>query len=149
MLPIQVLINTYRDLGDWRFTAQEAYQIVTSVWESAIKVAAMAAMFGMVGSWVGEKLTPEEELAEVLDEIKLVSFKLQDLEQAAADARAHFMHLMSSYGYSVIPPLTEMRKHHDLVVQKKRWEELERRAERTRGCLFKLTKRKKELTGEA
>ena len=123
-------------------------QVIPSVWESMLGSVAIIAIVGMVSSWIGEKLTPEQELLNLNSEISKVAARLHDTEENAAHAREHFSHLMATYGYGVIPSEMEMRKHLDMKIQKKRWDTLESKAERTRGYLFKLVRRRKEITGE-
>jgi len=148
MLPIQTIVDTHEALSDWKFTAQEANQVIVSVWESVIGAIVITAMMGMSSAWIGGKLSPEEELENLNIEVKRVSAKLHDLDENAAHAREHFSRLMVTYGYGVIPSEVEMRRHVDMKIGKKRWEELEGKAERTRGYLFKLVRRRKELKGE-
>lgn len=53
-LPIQTIIGTHEALSDWRFTAQEANQVIVSVWESVIGAVVLAAMTGMFAMEVGK-----------------------------------------------------------------------------------------------
>lgn len=46
-LPIQTIIGTHEALSDWRFTAQEANQVIASVWEGVIGAVVLAAMTGV------------------------------------------------------------------------------------------------------
>ena len=149
MLPIDVMLDTHEALGDWVFTAEEAEQIITSVWTAVIEAMLLTFVTGVGGMWIGGKLNKEDELMHLEREIKRVAARVHDLEDNAAHAREHFSRLMGQYGYDVIPSEMELRKHYDMRVAKNRWDELERRTESLRGYLFKLIRRKKELTGEA
>lgn len=46
-LPIQTLIDTHEALSDWKFTAQEANQVIASVWGSVISAIILTTMTGM------------------------------------------------------------------------------------------------------
>lgn len=46
-LPLQTIIDTHEALGDWRFTAQEANQVIAGVGESLMGAILLAAMTGM------------------------------------------------------------------------------------------------------
>lgn len=53
-LPIQTIIDTHEALSDWKFTAQEANQVIASVWESVISAIILTAMIGIFGIVVGK-----------------------------------------------------------------------------------------------
>jgi hypothetical protein len=147
MLPVQTMIDTYEALGDWRFTAQEANQIIVSVWDSVMGAIMLTGAIGMFGMIVTGKISVKDELESIENEIRKTSAKLHDLEENAAHAREHYQNLMREAGFGVEPPLVKMSSRMKLA--KKRQLELEGKAERMRGYLFKLTRRRKELTGEA
>lgn len=147
MLPVQIIVDTHKALNDWRFTTQEANQIIASVWEAAVGTIVFAALSSVFV--VAIKKEPKEELESLQGEISKSAAILHSLEESAAHAREHFSKLMTIYGYGVIPSEMEMRQHHDMKVAKARWDTLEKRAESKRGWLFKLVRRRKELTGEA
>lgn len=46
-LPIQTIINTHEALSDWKFTAQEANQVIASVGEGVMGAIMITAMMGM------------------------------------------------------------------------------------------------------
>lgn len=52
-LPIQTIINTHEALSDWKFTAQEANQVIAGVWEGVIGMIVITTMMGIFNMVVG------------------------------------------------------------------------------------------------
>jgi len=78
-LPVQTIIDTHEALSDWRFTAQEANQIIASVWESIMGAIALTAAMGMFGMAISNNPSGEQSTTKRLSKKTIADYSNRKL----------------------------------------------------------------------